>query len=76
MNEYILLETFEVPREQGKIILTNSPKDTQMYKVIYGADHFNEGTLVYLKCLPTAITQNDKKYYVAEAESVIARVEL
>ena len=47
-----------------------------MYKVIYGADHFNEGTLVYLKCLPTAITQNDKKYYVAEAESVIARVEL
>ena len=75
-NNFILLETFDLPKEQGKLILPNAPKDTQLYKVVSSDDFFDQDSLVYVKGHPHCITQGDKKFYVTEEENVIARVEV
>jgi hypothetical protein len=75
-NGYLLLETFDLPKETGKIILPNAPKDTQLYKVVGSDDHYADGNLVYLKCSPQCVTQGEKKFYFTEPENVIAVVEL
>lgn len=75
-NEYILLETYEVTREPGKIILPNAPKDTQIYKVIEDHEFYDVGDLLYLKSYPTTIMQGDKKFYLTEEDNVIAIVEV
>jgi co-chaperonin GroES (HSP10) len=75
-NEFILLETFSITKEQGKILLPGSNKDTQIYKVISGGDNIHNDTLIYLRSQPRLITQGDKTFYLAEAEDIMAMVEL
>lgn len=73
-NNYLLLETFDLPKEVSKIILPNAPKDTQLYKVISG--FVENGQLVYLKSSPQCVTQGENKHYFTEPENVIAVVEI
>ena len=73
-NNLILLETYDLPKVEGKIILPNAPKDTQLYKVISG--FVENGQVVYLKGNPNCITQGDKKFYITEEENVIAVVKI
>lgn len=76
-EDYILLETYEVPREPGKILLPNAPKDTQIYKIISINDEYShlKESLVYLKSHPRSITQGDKVSYIAELEEIIAVID-
>ena len=75
-NEFILLEAYELPKQEGKILLPNAPKDTQLYKVVSGGSNYEDDTLVYLKSQPRVITQGDKKFYLTEFEDIMAHVVL
>jgi hypothetical protein len=73
-NDFLLLEAYTMPREEGKIILSCATKDTQVYKVIDG--FMENGQLIYLKCQPRMITLGDKVFYMAQEEDVMATVEV
>lgn len=73
-NSYLLLDTYDVPREQGKIILPSAPKDTQLYKVTSEDGVYEVGTLLYLKSQPRCLLQGDNKFYIADVEDIIATV--
>jgi hypothetical protein len=76
---FILLEHFEMPVEQGKLILTStSVKPTQIYRVISDRDDscFFVDDLVYIKSYPTPILIKGKQYFIAEEDNVIAKVML
>lgn len=75
---FIVLEAYEPPKEEGKILLPNAPKFTQIYRVV-GPDVYKDlkaGELVYIKGFPTQITSKDRTLYMIEEKDVIAKVDL
>jgi hypothetical protein len=74
---FILLETYDMPMEQGKLILTaTSVKPTQIYRVLSDRDdsYYCAEELVYLRRYPTPILIKNKQYFIAEEDDVIAKV--